>query len=377
MRMAEDHDGMDGGVLDPGKHGFDPTRLERARVVLERHVVERTTPGAVGLVVCREGALARWAVGCHTYDADAPQVQADDIYDLASLTKIVATTTVSMALCTRAKLHLEDRVVDRIPAFQGDGRDVVTVRDLLAHCSGLPAYKRLYETCRSREEALDAICQTPLTYVTGAESIYSDLGYILLGRIAELAGDKPLDSLARQLVFEPMGMKETTYRPGAELLPRIPPTEQNERWRHRLIHGEVHDENAAAMGGVAPHAGLFAPADDLGRFLRAWLAEGELDGRGVFDREWVRRFTTRADIVPGSTRALGWDTVSPTGSMAGRHFSPRSFGHSGFTGTTLWADPERDLGVVLLTNRVHPTRENEGIRRLRPEFHDAVAEALI
>ncbi len=375
--MAQAHDGTDGDTLDPGQHGFDPQRLELARAVMERHVAERTTPGAVGLVVCGEGVVARWAVGGHTYDAVARKVQPDDIYDLASLTKIVATTTVCMVLCSQGKLDLDEKVVGRVPAFQGNGREAVTVRDLLAHCSGLPAYKRLYETCRSREEAVEAICGTSLTYATGSDSIYSDLGFILLGRIAELASGDPLDRLAKQLVFVPVGVKEATYRPGAELLARIPPTEQNEGWRHRLIHGEVHDENAAAMGGVAPHAGVFAPADDLGRFLRAWLGGGVLDGQRVFDRDWVRRFTSRADIVPESTRALGWDTVSPTGSMAGRHFSSQAFGHSGFTGTTLWADPDRDLGVVLLTNRVHPTRENEGIRRMRPEFHDAVAEALI
>ena len=267
--MVRDLDSVDGGILDPAQHGFDPQRLQHAHAVMERHVAERTTPGAVGLVVCSEGAVARWAVGHHTYDSDAPEALPDDIYDLASLTKIVATTTVCMVLCSQGKLGLEDRVVGRIPGFQGEGREVVTVRDLLAHSSGLPAYRRLYETCQSREEALEAICDTPLTYATGSDSIYSDLGFILLGRVAELAGGESLDRLAEQLVFEPVGMEETAYRPGAELLARIPPTEQNENLRHRLVHGEVHDENAAAMGGIAPHAGLFAPADDLGRFLRA------------------------------------------------------------------------------------------------------------
>ena len=375
--MARAHGSVDGDVLDPEYHGFDLRGLERARSVMARHVAERTTPGAVGLVVCGEGVVARWAVGRHTYDANAPQVQPDDIYDLASLTKVVAMTTICLVLCSQERMNLDDRAVDRVAAFEGDGREEVTVRDLLAHCSGLPAHRRFYETCRSQEEVLEAICHTPQVYARGAESIYSDLGFILLGRIVELAVDEPLDRLALKLVFEPMEMNETTFRPGRELLPRIPPTEQDGGRRKRLIHGEVHDENAWVMGGVAPHAGLFATADDLGRFLRAWLGEGMLDGRRLLDREWVRRFTTRADIVPESTRALGWDTVSASGSMAGRHFSPRSYGHSGFTGTTLWVDPERNLGVVLLTNRVHPTRENEGIRRMRPEFHDAIAEALV
>ncbi len=355
--------------------GFDADRLERAREVLVEHVSARTTPGAVGLVVRREGVAARWAVGCHTYDTGAPEVRVDDLYDLASLTKVVVTTTLCMVLEEAGRLDLDAPVVERVPGFRGEGRDRVTARYLLAHCGGLPAHRSLYRTCRSKAEVLEAVCGTPLACEPGTETVYSDLGFLLLGALVEQVGGEALDRLARRAVFEPLGMGETTYCPGAELLPRIPPTEYDGGWRGGLVHGEVHDENAAGMGGVAPHAGLFGTAGDLGRFLRVFLCGGRTEG--VFSEERVRRFTSRAGLVPGSERALGWDTVSEKGSTAGRHFSPVSYGHLGFTGTSMWADPERDLGVVLLTNRVHPTRENLGIRQLRPAFHDAVAKAVV
>jgi len=361
----------------PEQLGFDPARLARARTVLEDHVRTHTTPGAVALVLRRGGVAAHWAVGRHTYDATAPAVRPDDLYDLASVTKVVVTTTLCMVLEADGRLDLETPVSVQIPAFSGEGRDAVTVRRLLTHCGGLPAHRGFYETCRSKADTVAAVCRTPLTYQPGTETVYSDLGVILLGALVEHLGGGPLDELARRDVFDPLGMAESTYCPGEDLKLRIPPTEADKPWRGRLIHGEVHDENAAAMGGVAPHAGLFAPAGDLGRFLRCFLCGGQLEERQVFPEASVRRFTARANLVPGSTRALGWDTPSEKGSSAGRYFSSGAFGHTGFTGTSVWADPERDLGVILLTNRVHPTRENQDIRKLRPAFHDAVSEALV
>lgn len=356
--------------------GFDLERLARARQVLVQHVSGHTTPGGVGMVVRREGTAAQWAVGRHTYDASAREVRPDDLYDLASLTKVVVTTTLCMVLEEAGRLDLDAPVGERISAFTGKGRDQVTARHLLAHCGGLPAHRHFYRTCRSKTEVLEAICGVALAYEPGKETVYSDLGFLLLGALVEQASGERLERLAQRLIFDPVGMEETVYRPGADLLARIPPTEYDRAWRDRLVHGEVHDENAAEMGGVAPHAGLFGTADDLGRFLRLFLCEGRWEGRRIFSMARIRRFTSRAGIVPGSTRALGWDTVSDEGSSAGRFFLPRSYGHLGFTGTSMWADPERNLGVVLLTNRVHPTRENQGIRALRPAFHDAVSGAL-
>ena len=202
------------------------------------------------------------------------------------------------------------------------------------------------------------------------------MGFLLLGMILEAVGKDRLDRLAQRHIFNPLQMPDTSYCPSADITDRIPPTEFKTNLRTGLVHGEVHDENAAALGGIAPHAGLFATAEDLGRFLRAWLNNGILDGARVFPAKATQTFITRAHLVPNSTYALGWDTVSPGASTTGRHFSERSFGSLGFTGTSIWADPERNLGVILLTNRVHPTRDNDQIKQLRPEFHDAISEAL-
>ncbi len=354
--------------------GLDPHWFGQAGEVLERHVRARTTPGTVGLLVRGDGGVARWVAGRHTYGPDAPEVSEDDLYDLASLTKVVVTTSICMAL--EADLSLDNRLGEYVPAFRGDGRGGVTIRHLLAHCAGLPAHQRFFETCRGKAAVLAAACRTPLAYPPGTRTVYSDLSFLLLGAAVERVGGAPLEDLARRYVFGPLGMAQTMFLPGRELLDRIPPTEFQAEQRRGLIHGQVHDGNAWAMGGVAPHAGLFGTAGDLGRFLRVILDGGIHEGTRVFSEDAIRRFTTRAGLAPGSTRALGWDTVSKEGSSAGRRFSARSFGHTGFTGTSVWADPERDVGVVLLTNRVHPTRENQGIRRLRPEFHDAVMEAV-
>ncbi len=361
----------------PEAPGFDPRKLERAKEVLVRHVSGKTTPGAVGLVLHAGAVAAKWAVGRHRYEPGAPEVRPEDVYDLASLTKVVATSAICMHLEASGRLDLDEPVAERMKAFRGAGREKVTPRLLLAHCSGLPAHAELYRTCLSAEAVQDAVCRIPLACEPGTQDIYSDPGFILLGALLErVSGQRP-DRLARQYVLDPLGMAGTTYRPGRKLHPRIPPTEYDADVRERLIHGEVHDENAWAMGGVAPHAGLFGHAEDLGRFLHPFLNGGRMGGRQVFPKDRVHAYTARANLVPGSTRSLGWDTVSGERSTTGTHFSPESFGSLGFTGTSIWADPKRDLGVVLLTNRIHPNRKNRGIRRLRPEFHDAISEALV
>jgi CubicO group peptidase (beta-lactamase class C family) len=362
---------------EPEHLGFDPERLARAKEVLERHISEGTTPGAVAEVCRRGGTVVRWAVGRHAYEADSSPVQGDDVFDLASLTKVVATATVCMVLEDKGMLDLDAPVAEQIPGFRGHHRERVTARHLLAHCGGLPAHVPFYRTCGSSEEILEAACAVPLESEPGTKTQYSDVGFLLLGGVLERVGRDSLDRLAQRLVLGPMGMDDTGYRPGCDLRERIPPTEWDREWRGRLVKGEVHDENAAAMGGVAPHAGLFGTAEDLGRSVRFYLCGGSLGDRNVLPEDGIRRYVSRACIVLESTRALGWDTVSEQGSSTGRHFSRHAYGHLGFTGTSVWADPERDLGVVLLTNRTYPTRDNQGIQRLRPEFHDAVAQAMM
>jgi CubicO group peptidase (beta-lactamase class C family) len=331
-------------------------------------------PGGV-LAVGYRGALVHLhPFGRLSYAEDAPPVAADTLYDLASLTKVVPTPTGAMIGVDAGRLDLDQPVQELLPGFQGPGKEAVTVRHLLTHSSGFEATAPLFREIGGRVAYLERIQAMDLVYPPGSRSTYSDLGIILLGEILERTAGQPLEVFVRERVLRPLKMRDTLFRPPAELWPRIAPTEFDP-WRGRLIQGEVHDENAFAMGGVAPHAGLFSTAGDLARFSQMLLSGGALDKRRIVSRRTVELFTRRAGI-PGSDRALGWDTKSAEGSSAGTLFSARSFGHTGFTGTSIWIDPERRLYVILLTNRVYPTRENNLIREARPAVADAVVRAL-
>jgi uncharacterized protein YbbC (DUF1343 family)/CubicO group peptidase (beta-lactamase class C family) len=331
-------------------------------------------PGGV-VAVGHRGTLAHlYPFGRLSYDADAPAVEADTIYDLASLTKVVATTTMAMILVDEGRLDLDEKVQDFLPLFRGPDKEKVTVRHLLTHRSGVDWWAPLYEEIEGPEAYLERIQAMELAYEPGTDYTYSDLGMILLGEILARVSGQPLEEFVRQRVFAPLAMTDTLYRPGEDRLARIAPTELDE-WRGRMVRGEVHDENAFALGGVAPHAGLFSTAGDLSRFAQMLLNGGVLAHRRIVSRDTVELFT-RCAGDEGSTRALGWDTKSPENSTAGSFFSPRSFGHTGFTGTSMWIDPDRELFLILLTNRVHPTRENQLIRQARPAVADAVINAL-
>ena len=312
--------------------------------------------------------------GRFTYEAEAPAVTADSVFDLASLTKVLATTTMAMLLFERGVLELEAPVAGILPEFR-HGEDCrraqVTLRMLLAHSSGLPGYLRLYQSAKGREAMLAAACAAPLEADPGARAEYSDLGFIVLGEAPARLADEPLDRFCQREVFGPLGMGTTGFCPPAEWKERIPPTVEDRDFRRRVVQGEVHDENASAMGGVAGHAGLFGAARDLATFAHV-LLEG---GRPILRPETVAQFTRRETSPPGTSRALGWDTPS-TPSQSGKHFSPQSFGHLGYTGTSLWIDPERQFSVALLTNRTWPDPASEKIKQVRPRFHDAVVEAL-
>jgi serine-type D-Ala-D-Ala carboxypeptidase len=369
--------------------------------ILETAIADGAFPGAV-VAVGHRGKLVHLAAhGRQTYAPDAPPIQTDTLFDIASLTKVVATTAMAMILVDEGRLDLDAPVQQHLPGFVGPGKERVTVRHLLAHCSGIDWWAPLFREIEGKAAYVERIEAMPLVSEPGIKELYSDLGIILLGAILEQVSGLPLDRFVAERVLVPLGMTETRFRPDAALLPRIPPTERDE-WRGRVVHGEVHDENAFAMGGVAPHAGLFSTAPDLARFAQAMLdmldrrGRGDLGGRGdeaglgdqggrgdlddhgrrIVERATLELFTRRAGIVPGSDRALGWDTKSAEGSTAGTFFSPSSFGHTGFTGTSLWIDPERELYLVLLTNRVHPTRENRKIVEVRPAVADAVVRAL-
>jgi CubicO group peptidase (beta-lactamase class C family) len=253
-------------------------------------------------------------------------------------------------------------------------RKAVTVRNLLTHSSGLPAHRDYFLTLRTKREFVAAICREPLEYAPGTKTIYSDLGFILLGEILERATGKTVDQLAHEQIFAPLDMGNTMFNPPKTLLGRIAPTENDTTFRKRLVQGAVHDENAFAMGGVAGHAGLFTTASDLAAFCQMLLNGGIYGHHRLLTRATISQFTT-AQALAGNAHTLGWMVPTPN-SSSGRYFSPRSFGHLGFTGTSIWIDPDRQLFVILLTNRVYPTRDNDKIAAVRPAVHDAVIESL-
>jgi CubicO group peptidase (beta-lactamase class C family) len=355
--------------------------------LVEAAVSAKAFPGAVLGVGGRAGLAHLRAFGRLSYAPDAAEVRTDTLYDLASLTKVIATTTLAMILVDEGRLDLDACVSSFDPGFHGGPKDRVTLRQLLTHSGGLQWWAPLYRELTGRPAYVGRIVAMDLAYPPGTKTVYSDLGLILLGDVLERLAGAPLDEAARRRIFEPLGMRDTQFLPPSALRPRIAPTE-DDPWRGRVLRGEVHDENAFALGGVAPHAGLFGTAPDLARFARMLLGGGALEGRRIVSSATVELFTTRAG-VPGSSRALGWDTpTDETGrrssvpgeagySSAGSLFSTRSFGHTGFTGTSMWMDPERDLFVILLTNRVHPTRENNAIQAVRAQVADAVVRALV
>ena len=366
---------MDLPQVDPTQAGFRPNAMAEVDAVVEDFLAQGAFPGAV-LAVGNRGKLAHLkGYGRLTYDPDAPPVTAGTIYDLASLTKVAATTMMAMILFDEGHLDLDAPVQDFLPGFIGEGKEKVTVHHLLTHSSGVDWWGPLYETLDGKAEYLERIQAMPLVYEPGSESVYSDLGMFLLGEILERVAGQPLDRFVGERVYEPLSMTDTLFNPGTELRQRIAPTEEDADWRGRLVHGEVHDENARALGGVAPHAGLFGTAGDLATLAQMLLNGGVFEHQRIVSAETVDLFTQRAGI-PDSDRALGWDTRSAEGSSSGRYFSEASYGHLGFTGTSMWIDPQRKLFVILLTNRVHPTRDNNLIRKARPAVADAVVEGL-
>ena len=338
--------------------------------LIDDAVRRRAFPCAAVEVGSGAGPVWSHAAGTLSYD-DGEAATLDTAFDLASLTKVLATTTVLMRLVDDGAVTLDGPVGDRLAEWRGSDRDKVTVADLLEHAGGLTAHLPFFRDHRGRADFQHAICTLPLEYPPRSRSVYSDLGFIVLAFIAADAGSAGLDEQFDDVVSA-LGIGDLRFRPPAAWRPRTAPTEVDP-WRGRLLRAEVHDENGWALGGVAGHAGLFGTAPAVGRFARAVLET--LRGRPRLARpETFARFVRRSRVA-GSSRALGWDTMLVT-SSCGRSLSPAAFGHTGFTGTSLWVDPAQDLYVVLLTNRVHPTRTNEAILAVRPAVHDAVVRAL-
>jgi CubicO group peptidase (beta-lactamase class C family) len=370
-------------------------QLQPAFDVVERAIADRAFPGAT-LAVGYKGRVALHAFGNLSYDAKSPQVNVRTMYDVASLTKVIVTTTLVEKLVEgdfKSPLQLDAPIERYLPEWTAGGspekglknlfrenpkelewRHRVTVRHLMTHTSGLPPFKEYWRTSTGKADTLKMIFAEPLEYEPGTKMIYSDLGIILMAEIIQRLTGRTLDDLAKEFIFSPLAMNDSMYKPPKKLWPSIAPTEFDANFRKRLVQGEVHDENAFAIGGVSGHAGVFSTAPDLAAFCQMLLNGGVYGYQHILRRATIAQFTAPQPLA-GGTRTLGW--VVPTeGSSSGHFFSAHSFGHTGFTGTTIWIDPDRQVFVVLLTNRVNPTRENHKIAEVRPAVHDAVMQAL-
>jgi CubicO group peptidase (beta-lactamase class C family) len=382
--------------ITPSTHAYFPlsaygeqeVRFGQAFAILDKGIAEHAFPAASVAVTHHGKLIALKAAGRLTYELSSPDATVATIFDLASVSKVVATTSVAMILYERGILDLDAPVLAIVPEFVRTGlrdtdllgkdplgrdlrRKEVTVRMLLAHSSGLPAYEKLFQQASKKEELLSRAFATALITEPGTRAEYSDIGFIILGALLERIADESLDGFCQREVFGALGMAHTTFNPPLAWRTSIPPTSLHEGLRDRTIQGEVQDENAYMMAGIAGHAGVFSSASDLAIFADAMLNGGSPLVRG----ETLKVFTRRESSPSGTSRALGWDTPSDP-SQSGKYFSANSFGHLGYTGTSLWIDPERQLSIALLTNRTWPDCGNQGIKQVRPEFHNAIVEAL-
>lgn len=368
---------MNGNLpLRPEKVGIDGPRLRAAFQLLDEAVESGAIPGAVAVIGRGSDIAGRHAVGYAVKCEQEEQVlQMDTLFDCASLTKVVVTLPLILILLDRGELHLNEPVATFLPEFAVNGKDAVTVGQLLTHTSGLAAHRPFYAHDTTAEQIKAAVCNEPLAYESGTQVVYSDLGFIVLGEIAAKLYGCPLDEAAAHELFHPLGMRDSQFCPPDGLKSRIAATEYREHLG-RYQRGDVHDENALALGGVSGHAGLFATAGDLAHYAAMWLANGAWEGQRILSSASVA-FATRSHTTHlQDNRGLGWALKGDSFDAAGDLFSTATFGHTGFTGTSVWIDPERSLYAVLLTNRVHFGRETS-IARLRACFHNAVAASVI
>ena len=350
----------------------------RAYDVLTHAIAERAFPGCAFGVLAKGSVVLEDSLGGSTYEDDAFPIAPATVYDIASLSKVLATTAAAMLLVQRGRLDLDTPLGELLPGFivgrsSGERARYVTVRHLLAHNAGLPGYVELFRTASTPDAMLRACLQLTLEAEPGTRSVYSDPGFILLGKALEVITREPLSTWVRRELFQPLQLNATGFNPPFAARPAIPPTEEDLSFRHRRIQGEVQDENAWVMNGVAGHAGVFSSVPDLLRFAGTILAAGQ-SNQSFFRTEIVEQFAERQGPA-GSSCALGWDTPSES-SSAGRYFSKHSIGHLAHSGCSLWIDLDAAVAAVLLTNRTWPDRKSHLIREVRPAFHDAIREAL-
>jgi CubicO group peptidase (beta-lactamase class C family) len=345
-----------------------------AEKVISDAISDSAFPGAVILIWKDGKTIFEKPFGHFTYVQNSTKVKLNTIYDLASLTKVLATTTGAMICIDKRLFSLNDEVSRYIPSFASNRKEKITIKNLLLHNSGLAAWKKYYEKNLSKEKILDDIYKSEPEFEPGTKTLYSDLGMIVLGKVIEEVSNKSFDEFCNEEIFNPLKMNDTFFNPPDSLKDRIPPTENDNYWRMKIIRGEVHDENASLLGGVAGHAGLFSTTADIAKLLEMLMNNGYENGDQLIKKETVELFTSKKSSK--NKRLLGWDLKSEKGSSAGNKFSNESFGHTGFTGTSIWIDPARNLFVVFLTNRVYPSRENKMILQVRPKLHDAVIDQI-
>jgi CubicO group peptidase (beta-lactamase class C family) len=368
--------------------------FSKVDALVAKGIADGVFPGAVYAIGRRGGVVHLKSAGRYMYCPDSPSVKTGTMWDMASCSKVVGCTSAAMVLFDEGKLKLDERVVDVLPEFGQNGKDKITVRNLLLHNSGLVADLSNVPQYKSAESFMQGVYASKLKYPTGTDMVYSDLSMITLGKMIEKITGVSLDRFVKERVFTPLGMKDTMYNVPPEIRQRVAPTEDIEPWRtalrksrhqdfsplpgchpdaHLYIQGEVHDPSADVLDGISGNAGVFSTAPDLCIFVQMMMNGGIHNGRQIINSGTIREWTRRQSEE--SSRALGWDT--PAGrSSAGHKLSRKSFGHTGYTGTSIWADTEHDIFVILLTNRVHPTSKNEKLIPFRPRFHDTVAEAF-
>ena len=356
----------------PQSVGMSRRLVPRLDSVIQAAIKDHAAPGATIAVARRGKLLLLKGYGRNDWATGAPRSVDSTMYDMASLTKVVATTTAAMILEEEGKLDIEKTVASYLPEYDVPDKRAITVRMLLTHTSGIRSNHPLWKEAKGREQYFQGMIKFPLAREPGAAAEYTDWNMVLMQFIVERITGQTLDQFVEARVFGPLGMRDTRYNPPESMKPRLAPTE-TEDFRGGQVWGVVHDETAWVLGGVSGNAGLFSSARDLAVFVQMLLNGGSYGGVQILKPSTVARWTSRQR--PDASRALGWDTPSPN-SSAGRFFSPRSFGHTGFTGTSIWADPERELLVVLLTNRVNPTRDNQKIGPLRRAVADVVQESI-
>ncbi|MCF8412502.1 MAG: serine hydrolase [Melioribacteraceae bacterium] len=342
--------------------------------LMNNAVSDRIFPGGTLLVGNQNGIVYSKSFGNYDYAENSKKVNVNSIFDLASLTKVIATTSAAMILVADGRLKLEEKVVDILPDFENNGKEQITVKNLLLHNSGLPAFKQFYKNFSSSEDVLNDIFNSELVAIPGEKYIYSDLGFVVLQKVIEQKAMMSLDLFLKNNLFEPLNLQRTFFNPKREFVNDCLPTEVDQYWRNRLLQGEVHDETASLLNGVSGNAGLFSSSMDIAKIVYTLMNNGRFGNVQIFDPNIVKNWTSKQSDQ--SSRGLGWDTKSEMNSSAGDLFSMNTFGHTGYTGTSVWADKENNTFVVLLTNRVNPTRDNTSIIGFRPKIHNAIFNAI-